>query len=102
MPRTWSTRLIHSQVTALKVSSCSRNSPFVDLVISPSPSDLLHFSSSDSDGSLLSVDPLTGQLAAAPHVTAMYMYIYLLEVTKQQMCMKYCSSVLHYQLQGSY
>ncbi len=30
------------------------------------------------------------------------MYVCLLEVTKQQMCMKYCSSVLHYQLQGSY
>ncbi len=26
---------------------------------------------------------------------------YLLEVTKQQMCMKYCSSVLYYQLLGS-
>ncbi len=26
------------------------------------------------------------------------MYIHLLEVTKQQICMKYCSSVLYYQL----
>ncbi len=32
----------------------------------------------------------------------MHMYVCLLEVAKQQMRMKYCSSVLYYQLQGSY
>ncbi len=34
----------------------------------------------------------------------MYMYAHLLEVTKQKMCMKHCSSVLYYmyQLQGSW
>ncbi len=37
--------------------------------------------------------------------TCIYMYgqhVYLLEVTKQQICMKYCSSVLYYQLLGSW
>ncbi len=34
--------------------------------------------------------------------THTHIHIHLLEVTKQQICMKYCSSVLYYQLQGSW
>ncbi len=36
------------------------------------------------------------------YTTTQGLQMYLLEVTKQQICMKYCSSVLYYQLQGSW
>ncbi len=40
-------------------------------------------------------------LLSCVYATCMRILSYVLEVTKQQMCIKYCSSGLYYQLQGS-
>ncbi len=44
----------------------------------------------------------SGELQLSRGTYLPYVHDTLLEVTKQQICIKYCSSVLYYQLQGSW